>query len=63
MQKKKVAGSCETCTFYIYDEDYESYICDVDMDEDDFGMLVSNGFRSCPYYKDGDEYKVVRHQI
>ena len=20
--------SCESCTYYIYDEDYESYVCD-----------------------------------
>ena len=41
----------------------EEYVCDVNMDEDDYGRLVSKGFTECPYYKDGDEYKVVRHQM
>ena len=35
----------------------------VDMDEDDFQRLMEREYKQCPYYKDGDEYKVVRHQI
>ena len=34
MKKGKVRGSCETCTFYIYDEEYEAYLCDMNMDEE-----------------------------
>ena len=26
---------CEACCFYNYDEDYDEYICDVDLDEDE----------------------------
>ena len=26
---------CETCAYYVYDEEFEEYFCDVDMDEDD----------------------------
>jgi len=22
-------NSCESCTYYTYDEDYESYMCDI----------------------------------
>ena len=33
------------------------------LDEDDYGRLLTRGFKECPYYKDGDEYKVVRHQM
>ena len=25
---------CETCVWYVYDEDYDDYICDMDLDED-----------------------------
>ncbi len=56
-------GSCEYCAYYTYDEEYEEYVCDVNMDEDDYGQLMSRGFKGCPYFRDGDEYKVVRHQI
>jgi len=54
---------CESCAYYIYDEEYEEYYCDVNMDEDDYGHLMQNNFKGCPYYQDGDEYKVVRHQM
>ena len=54
---------CDECAFYIYDEDMEEYVCDVDMDEDDYAALMRSGFKSCPYYQNGDEYLVVRHQM
>lgn len=56
-------AQCDECTYYIYDEDYEEYICDASMDEDDYGRLLSGHYKSCPYFKNGDEYEVVRHQI
>ena len=27
MKKKKQQGSCESCMYYEYDEDYECYVC------------------------------------
>ena len=56
-------SQCDTCTYYVYDEDYESYVCDMDMDEDDYGRLMQGTSKGCPYYQDGDEYKVVKHQM
>ncbi|MBQ3794356.1 MAG: hypothetical protein II798_08655 [Lachnospiraceae bacterium] len=56
-------SQCDTCTYYVYDEDYESYVCDMDMDEDDYGRIMQGHSRGCPYYQDGDEYKVVKHQM
>ncbi len=54
---------CETCANYSYDEEFEEYVCDVNMDEDDWGRIVSSKYKECPYYRDGDEYKIVRHQM
>lgn len=54
---------CEYCCYFMYDEETEEYVCDVNMDEDDYGRLMSEHFKTCPYFKDGDEYKVVRHQM
>lgn len=62
-QSKTVYGSCETCTYFSYDEEYEEYLCDIDMDEDDYYRLISDSSFHCPYYRNGDEYAVVRHQI
>ena len=39
MAKTTQRGSCETCTYYTYDEEYESYMCDVNMDEDEYMRL------------------------
>ena len=55
--------SCESCTYYIYDEDYESYVCDKNMDEDEYMRFMSDKSYSCPYYRNGDEYAVVRKQM
>ena len=56
-------NQCETCAYYVYDEEYEEYYCEADMDEDDYVRLTSGNTPSCRFYRDGDEYKVVRHQI
>lgn len=56
-------GSCETCAYYSYDEDYECYICDMDMDEDELVRFLSDSHSACPYYRNGDEYAVVRRQM
>ena len=54
---------CQYCAYLVYDEDEEEYVCDCQMDEDDYARLVSNHYKSCPYYRNGDEYRVVRKQI
>ena len=60
---KKKQGGCETCTYFTYDEDYECYVCDIEMDEDEYVRLMSDAHYSCPYYRNGDEYLVVRKQM
>lgn len=59
----KQATNCESCVFYDYDEDMESYVCTVNLDQDDMGRFVSGTTRSCPYYRFYDEYKSVHKQI
>ena len=54
---------CESCSNYEYDEDYECYICQMDLDEDELYKFVTNTFRDCPYYTHDDEYAIVRHQM
>lgn len=56
-------SSCEYCTYYAYDEDEEEYYCDVYLDEDDAARLAQGHYKSCPYFKSGDEYAVVRKQM
>ena len=61
--KKKIQTNCESCSNYVYEEDYECYICLVNLDEDEFGKFLTGSFQSCPYYRLDDEYQVVRHQM
>lgn len=56
-------NQCDTCENLAYDEELEEYYCAVDMDEDEYFRFVSEKKASCPYYRNGDEYLVVRHQM
>ena len=45
MKKKKgPQGSCEQCNNYVYDEDYECYTCEMDLDEDEMARFLSNTY-------------------
>ncbi len=63
MEKKKQFGSCETCEFYDYDEDFDMYVCSVNLDQDDAATYRIHKTASCPYYRYYDEYKSVHKQI
>ena len=55
--------NCETCTHYLYDEDLDCYVCQMNLDEDEMEMFLSGSFYNCPYYQLDDEYGIVRKQI
>lgn len=37
--------------------------CEDNRDEDDMIRVVQEHYKNCPYYKNGDEYAVVKKQI
>ena len=53
---------CETCAYYTYDEVWDCYVCEQNLDEDEYVRLVEGHYRNCPYYRDGDCYKIARKQ-
>ena len=55
-------SQCDQCAYLVYDEDFDTYMCDMDIDEDDTARLFSGGEDACPYFRLDDEYGVVRHQ-
>ncbi len=57
------SGSCESCEFYDYDEEYDAYICLCRLDEDEMAAFLSKNTGRCPYYRYYDEYKSVHKQI
>ena len=57
------ATSCDTCRNYVYDEDYEYYVCEMDLDEDEIYRFLTSSVQSCPYYQLDNEYLIVRKQM
>ncbi|MCQ2540697.1 MAG: DUF6472 family protein [Lachnospiraceae bacterium] len=55
-------SNCDSCNNLVYDEDYECYVCDMDLDEDDMVRFLQGNTRECPYYQSNNEYEVVKHQ-
>lgn len=56
------ADQCEFCAYYTYDEDTQQYLCEQNLDEDELYRFMTGQAKSCPYFRDGDEYRLVRHQ-
>ncbi|MDD7429202.1 MAG: DUF6472 family protein [Oscillospiraceae bacterium] len=54
--------NCESCAYYVYDDEYEQYYCDMDLDEDEMGRFMEGSFDNCPYYSSDDEYAIARKQ-
>ena len=54
--------NCEDCINYYYDDEYECYTCDMDLDEDELRRFISGDYGDCPYYRQGDEYTIVKKQ-
>ncbi len=61
--QKKQATNCESCVFYDYDEDYDTYVCTMNLDQDEMELYLAGRYRSCPYYRYYNEYKSVHKQI
>ena len=58
-----MSNKCDSCAHYEYDEDYECYVCEMNLDEDEWYRFVTSSYKECPYYRYGDEYAIVRHQM
>ena len=55
-------NECETCAYYAYDEDWDCWVCEMNLDEDEYARYISDARAHCPYYRDGDEYRIARKQ-
>ena len=56
-------SQCDDCQYYAYNEDFDCYECEMDLDEDEYARMFFGAQSSCPYYKRGDEYFIVRKQM
>lgn len=55
-------NSCEYCIHYIYDDIYDYYTCEIDLDMDAYERFLTDAVSDCPYYRGGDDYTIVRRQ-
>ena len=55
-------SSCEFCAYYNYNEAFDDYECEVNLDEDDLARFMSGSDTSCPYFRFSDDYKIVEKQ-
>ena len=62
MSIKKQKTSCELCMYYEYDDEYECYVCSMNLDEDEMYRFLKGSFDNCSYFRAGDEYSIVRKQ-
>lgn len=53
---------CENCINYSYDEEYDCYNCDINLDEDEVQRFMSYSNYNCPYYRSNDDYEIVKKQ-
>lgn len=63
MTEKQAATNCELCANYVYDDEYDCYVCEVDLDEDEMYRFLTDEIYACPYFSMGDEYRIVRKQM
>ena len=55
-------SNCDICSHYIYDEEFDYYTCDVNLEEDEAVKFMQGNFDNCAFYEPYDEYKIVRKQ-
>ena len=61
--EKNRKTSCECCGNYVYDEQNDYYVFEVNLDEDEMGRFLRGTVNACPYYQSDDEYRIVRRQM
>ena len=59
----KEVSNCDSCINFVYDDEDECYVCDMNLDEDDMVRFLTGTFDNCPYYQLDNEYLIVRHQM
>lgn len=45
---------CEDCIHYDYDEAYDAFVCEQDLDEDEMDRFLRRRLDACPFYHPGN---------
>ena len=60
-KKKQIKSNCEMCEYYLYDDEYDYYYCD--MDQDEMYDFITGNIGDCHYFRYRNEYRYVNKQI
>lgn len=55
--------NCDLCVYNVYDDDYECYCCEMNLEEDEMEKYIRSTFDNCPYFRFADEYRIVKKQM
>ncbi len=58
----KSSANCENCANYLYDDQEDTYFCNMNLDEDEMARFLTSQTYNCPYFDFYDEYSIVRKQ-
>lgn len=61
--KQPQATNCDFCFYYHEDEDTGLSVCHMALDEDEMLYFMKGKFQNCPYFRQYDEYSVVKKQM
>ena len=56
-----MSDKCESCVFYSMDEEYDDYVCEMDLDEDESGDYITEHFEGNSLIAAGDEDLIKIH--
>ena len=54
--KKEIKSNCEMCEYYIYDDEYDSYYCDMELDEDEMYDVAIHIMKEKMSVRDVEKY-------
>lgn len=56
-------SQCDYCMNLAYDEEIDEHYCSINLDQDEVGRYRYNKYESCPLFRMGDDYTIVKKQI
>lgn len=48
---------------FVYDMGYDDWDCVIHLDQDELTRVIGDRDYTCPYYRQGDDYTIVRKQL
>lgn len=53
---------CDECLYGVYDDECGDYTCSMLWEEDVCARQSQGYYKTCPYFRPGDDYSLVRQQ-